>query len=473
MNEHLKNDLIALDNLLEKVKEQGLEYLNNISERRTSTKNITSGILTLSVNGLGTAETLKQFNTRFDPIIVSSSGPRFWGFVTGGSTPASIVGDWLTTIYDQNTFATQGQGDISASIELETIQLLLDLFELPNDFLGGFVTGATMSNFTCLAVARQWIGKEIGKDFAKEGVSENINILTAIPHSSVVKSLSLLGVGSNNIIKIKVLNDNREAIDISDLEKKIDELRGEPFILISSGGTVNTVDFDDFVAIAKLKEKYNFWWHIDAAFGGFAVCSKAHKYLVEGWENADSITIDCHKWLNVPYENAVFFVKEKHKHLQVETFQNSNAPYLGNPLENFSYLNFLPENSRRLKALPVWFSLLAYGRKGYQDIVENCILLANQFGEFINNSNYFELLAPIRLNTVCFTLAGKENQQKVITFLTLLNDTGKVFMTPTIYNGKNGIRAAFVNWRTTENDIEIVTKLMTEIINKIMQQVIE
>lgn len=109
MNEQLQNDLLQLDNLLEKVKEQGLEYLNNISDRQTSTstKNTINGKLNLSVNGLGTIDTLKQFNERFEPIIVSTSGPRFWGFVTGGSTPASIVGDWLTTIYDQNTFATK------------------------------------------------------------------------------------------------------------------------------------------------------------------------------------------------------------------------------------------------------------------------------------------------------------------------------------------------------------------------------
>jgi glutamate/tyrosine decarboxylase-like PLP-dependent enzyme len=199
--------------------------------------------------------------------------------------------------------------------------------------------------------------------------------LTATPHSSAIKCLSLLGIGSNNIIKVKTLDGNREAIDTADLENKMNQLGGEPLILISSGGTVNTVDFDDFPAINKLREKYNFWWHIDAAFGGFAVCSSTHKHLVKGWENADSITIDCHKWLNVPYESAVFFVKEKHNILQTETFQNSNAPYLGNPLENFSYLNLLPENSRRLKALPVWFSLNAYGKKGYQDIVENCIFL--------------------------------------------------------------------------------------------------
>ncbi|MEB2778659.1 pyridoxal-dependent decarboxylase [Algoriphagus sp. D3-2-R+10] len=117
--------------------------------------------------------------------------------------------------------------------------------------------------------------------------------------------------------------------------------------------------------------------------------------------------------------------------------------------------------------MPVWFSLKAYGKKGYQDIVENSIEMANYLGQFIEKSSAFELLAPVRLNNVCFTLSGEENQDKVSNFLTNLNDTGKVFMTPTVYNGKKGIRASFVNWRTSKNDIEIATKLMTEIINEL------
>nr|WP_315193606.1 pyridoxal-dependent decarboxylase [uncultured Flavobacterium sp.] len=467
INYQLLNDLENFDKLLEVTKNQSLKYLNNISERKTSTKIINNSKLELPTIGLGTAKTLELFIERFEQIIVASSGPRYWGYVTGGATPASIVGDWLTSVYDQNTHETEGQGSISALIELETVDLLLDFFDLPKGFLGGFVTGATMSNFTCLAVARQWIGKKLGKDFAKEGVSNLINVLTATTHSSVIKSLSLLGMGSNNIIKVKISNENREAIDIKDLEDKILALNEEPFILISSAGTVNTVDFDDFNAIQKLKDKYNFWWHIDAAFGGFAVCSKTHKNLLNGWQDADSITIDCHKWLNVPYESAVFFVKEKYKHLQIETFQNSNAPYLGDPSEKFSYLNFLPENSRRLKALPVWFTLVAYGKEGYQDIVENCIRLSNNFGKFISESDDFELLAPVRLNTVCFKLKNIDKQEKINTFLSLLNETGKVFLTPTVYKGNKGIRAAFVNWRTTEIDILIVTKLMKEIIKNL------
>jgi glutamate/tyrosine decarboxylase-like PLP-dependent enzyme len=460
MYEQLQNDLNQLEFLLEKVKVQGLDYLNHIDHRPTSTKYTITRKQSLSENGIGTAAALQEFNERLEPLIVASSGPRYLGFVTGGTTPAAIAGDWLATIYDQNSQSTNGYGDISANIEIETINLLLDLFNLPKEFFGGFVTGATMSNFTCLAVARQWIGKQEGKDFAKEGVSGSIKVLTATPHSSALKSLSMLGIGSNNIIKVKTIEGNREAIDVQELENNLKVLNGEPCILIASGGTVNTVDFDDFVAIAKLKEKYNFWWHIDAAFGGFAACSNSHNHLLKDWELADSITIDCHKWLNVPYESALFFIKQKHNILQVETFQNSNAPYLGDPMENFDYLNFLPENSRRLKALPAWFTLTAYGKEGIKNTVENNIQLAQLFGQFIQNSNDFELLAPVRLNTVCFTLHGEENQDNVKIFLSKLNDSGKVFMTPTVYKGRKGIRAAFVNWRITEKNVEIVIELM-------------
>ncbi len=460
MNSILHQDLKDIENILEKVKQQGIDFLNAIDNVPTSTQNTLTTNRNLNDSGLGALTTLEEFNQRLAPLMVSQSGPRYWGFVTGGVTPASIVGDWLTTIYDPNAQSTKAQGGVSALIEIETINLLLQLLELPTSFLGGFVTGATMSNFTCLAVARQWIGSQLDKDFAKNGISEPVNVLTATPHSSSVKCLAMLGIGSQNFTKIKTIAGNREAIDIADLEKNIESLKGKPFILISSAGTVNTADFDDFNAITKLKEKYRFWWHIDAAFGGFAACSPKYKHLVNGWENADSITVDCHKWLNVPYESAFYLVKEQHQKLQIETFQNSNAPYLGNPLENFSYLNFLPENSRRLKALPVWFSLLAYGKQGFQDIIENSVAMALQFDTFISQSENFELLAPTRLNNVCFTLAGDHNQEKVNLFLTHLNDKGKVFMTPTVYENRKGIRASFVNWRTSEIDIQIVMEEM-------------
>jgi glutamate/tyrosine decarboxylase-like PLP-dependent enzyme len=455
----LKNDLRELEEVLGNVKDTGVVFLKNLNDwpNDASGQEVVSS--TLPENGLGTAGSLAFFQKHYEKLMVASPGPRYWGFVTGGATPAGIAGDWLTAVYDQNTQTTDGSGDVSAAIEKETIRLLCDLVQLPQDFNGGFVTGATMSNFTGLAVGRQWAGEQAGKDISRDGMTNDIVVLGATPHSSVVKSLSMLGFGSNNLVKIKTLS-GREAIDIQDLEEKLIHFEGKAVILNCSAGTVNTVDFDDIQEIVALKKKYNFWLHIDAAFGGFAAASPAHRHLLNGWEQADSITIDCHKWLNVPYDSAVILVRKEHDRLQIKTFQNTNAPYLGDPSENFSYLNFLPENSRRFRALPAWFSLTAYGRNGFQWIVENSIAMANELANCISESAFLELNAPIRLNVVCFKL--KDDSGKTAAFLNLINKRGKVFMTPTTFNGNVCIRAAFVNFRTSKEDIQIAMREMEE-----------
>ncbi|KIC89090.1 pyridoxal-dependent decarboxylase [Flavihumibacter sp. ZG627] len=460
----LKHDSDKLPEIFEEVVTQSIGYLNDINKRSTNSQYNSGSFSALPETGLGTLETIHRFNQKFEPGIIATSGPRYLGFAIGGTTPAAIAGDWLTAVYDQVPFAAQDHSGIAVKIELEAIVLLRDLLRLPDTFRGGFVSGATMANFTGLATARQWWGLQYGKDIAKDGMDDSIKILAATAHSSVVKCLSMLGIGSRNIQMIKTVSADREAVCINGLIEKIEQLNGEPFLLVSSAGTVNTVDFDDLHSVSALREKYKFWWHIDAAFGAFAVCSPGYAHLLEGWEKADSIAVDCHKWLNVPYESAVAFIHHSHQQLQVNTFQNSNAPYLGDPLVNFSYMNFLPENSRRLKALPAWFTLMAYGKTGYQSIVENCIERAFQLGDYITTSKHFELLAEIRLNTVCFTLKGSAPAERIDNILASINSSNKVFMTPTFFNGRKGIRAAFVNWRSSSEDVEIIISVLEEVV---------
>ncbi|MBE9463005.1 pyridoxal phosphate-dependent decarboxylase family protein [Dyadobacter subterraneus] len=463
MNEILKNDLDNFASILDEIQKDSISFLNNINEVPTSNTNQETDIFHLPVTGLGASTTLGLFNEHFKKLIVSSAGPRYWGYVIGGVTPAALAGDWLTSVFDQNTQSTQGSGDISAIVELQTIKLMTELFRLPDHFNGGFVSGATMSNFTCLAVARQWAGRLLDKDIAREGMSGEIVVLAATPHSSVIKSLSMLGFGSNNIIKVKV-EQGRERIDLEDLEQKLIQFSGKPVILNCSAGTVNTVDFDDFQALTVLKNRYNFWMHVDAAFGAFAACSDDYIHLLNGWENADSITIDCHKWMNVPYDSAIFLTRKEYQKLQVETFQNSNAPYLGNPEENFSYLNFLPENSRRFRALPAWFSLMAYGKEGFKWIVQNSVDCAALFKNYLETSEHFEVLGNVNLNVVCF---GLKNQSKTSEFLNILNRRGKIFMTPTMLDNRQCIRAAFVNYRTTKEDIDIAIQEMEAVLENL------
>lgn len=455
MNPTLQHDVTELQSILSLAKDFGLEHLNNLNSTPASIEKPELKFSGLPAQGFGAEKAQQLFEQEFYANIVATPGSRYWGFVTGGATPASIVGDWLTAIFDQNTQTTEGNGDASAALEQHTVKMLLQLFGLPaDDFLGGMVSGATMSNFTGLAVARQWLGRQLGFDIARDGVKGDLKIFAATPHSSTLKSLSMLGVGSNALQKIPAA-PGRECFDKQALTKALEENGNRPFILVASGGTVNTVDYDDLQFIAGLKKRYHFWLHIDAAFGAFAACSSHYKHLLSGWEVADSITVDCHKWLNVPYDSAVIFTRKEHAALQVQTFQNSNAPYLGDPLEQFNYLNFVPENSRRFRALPVWFTLMAYGSEGYRDIVDNNIALAQELGERLQASNVYELAAPVRLNTVCFTVKGEEKEKKIKDILAFLRRSGKLFITPTVYDGNNCLRAALVNWRTTKEDIDI------------------
>ena len=416
-------------------------------------------------DGIGFLNTLEKFNEKYEKHLSASSGSRYFGFVTGGVTPVSLIGDWLTSLYD-NSLVNLGESS-SNDITLETINQLMELFELPKDFDGIFVSGATMSNFVGLATARQWFGNYYDINVANEGIQslkEPLTIYSASAHSSIYKSLSMLGMGKNSLKPIKT-NKNSESINIDDLEENLKKQNGTPCIVVANAGTVNTVSFDNLKAISKLKEKYNFWLHVDAAFGGFARSSTKYKHLVQNLEDADSITIDAHKWLNVPYDSAMHFTK--HLKLQFEVFKNA-AAYLKPNFSNNNYVHLSPENSQRLRALPVWFSLNAYGKKGYTEIVERNCELASNIGDKIKDSIKFILLSDVVLNGVLFTLDLKEVTGELINkFINEIRDDGRIFITPSIYNIIPCLRLYISNWQTQQTDMDIAWDALNDVFDKI------
>ncbi|MFN8381364.1 MAG: pyridoxal-dependent decarboxylase [Anaerolineales bacterium] len=464
MHKQLANDLNNLSSLLGQTKSVSDNYLNSIDKRPPATEYSKKETLEIPQQGWGAEKTLGVFLERYGNEMPASNGPRFWGLVTGGTTPASLMGDWLTSVYDLNL--SHAANSIAPNIEMEAIHMLRELFGLPASFSGTFVSGATMSNFAGLAIAREWVGRQYGKSVAQEGLHAVpvIKVLSCEAHSSSFKALSMLGMGKGNLKTVTKLPLNREAVDISALRDMLTELNGEPCIFIANAGTVNTVDFDDLHSIAALKSEFKFWLHVDAAFGGFAACSPKFSHLLTGIEHADSITIDAHKWLNVPYDSAMIFTK--HRDLQISVFQNSGA-YLGEIAEPVDFIHLSPENSRRMRALSAWFSLNAYGREGYQDIVERNCLMVQKLGGKIEASSMFQLVAPVRMNVVCFTLSGDLNGERAKKFHSRLRDDGRVFMTPTTFQGIAAIRAAFSNWRTEENDLEIAWQAMIDCFDQI------
>ena len=457
MNQTLRNDQQNRKQLLETAVHVANSFLDKLPTHpaaiNPSARHFESAWhLELPIDGPGALEALAQFKTRYGQGLSGSAGPRYLGFVTGGATPAALLADWLAAAYDQNVAANEDS--VASYVEQETIHLLRQLFGLPAAFMGTFVSGATISNFVGLAQARQWAALQHGVDAAEAGLYglPPLPILSATPHSSIYKALAMLGMG-RQVTEIPTL-PGREALDVAALAQRLRALDGQPSVVVANAGTVNTVDFDDLQAISRLQQPFNFWLHVDGAFGGFAACAPRYQQLVAGMETADSITIDAHKWLNVPYDSAMQF--SRHPELQLAVFRNA-AVYLGpsSADETPSLVHWTPQNSRRFRALPAWMTLIAYGRAGYQDIVQRNCDQAKWLGQQIEASAQFRLLAPVNLNVTCFTLAGDPTMEQVQQFLARLRDDGRVYLTPSQIKGVPAIRAAFSNWQTELRDAEI------------------
>ncbi|MGO4460502.1 aspartate aminotransferase family protein [Streptomyces sp. M-16] len=400
----------------------------------------------LPEQGSGTEAVLEAFRSRWAPRFSASAGPRYLGFVTGGATPAALAGDWLTAAHDQNSnSAFDGAGQ---HLERETTGWLRGLFGLSDAHTGTFVSGATMSNTVGLAIAREWLGERLGVSPAEDGAAAlgPVRVLSGAPHSSIAKALSVLGLGRASLVRVPTL-PGREAVDPAALDRALADGSG-PAVVVANAGTVNTVDFDDLPALDALRPRHDFWLHTDAAFGAFAALSPRHAHLTAGLDASDSVCVDLHKWLNVPYDSAVQFTRRRD--LQTRVFQNS-AAYLGPLGDDPDLVHLTPENSHRLRALAAWFTLRAYGRAGHREIVERDVDCARALAEEVEREPALRLLAPVRLNVVCFTLATAPTPER----LTALREAAgaEVFVTPTVYGGTPALRAAFSNWRTTQADV--------------------
>ena len=439
MDERLAADLAALPDLLESTCRLAVDTLDGLDRRPVAGRRPDVPAPARPVEGIGLAATLEEFAARWAPGLSGSAGPRYLGFVTGGATPASIAGDWLTSVFDQNVVSTLDSA--ATALERETVGRLRELFGLPVAFEGAFVSGATMSTVVGLAIAREWLGEELGVAVAHEGVRAlgDVRVFSGSAHSSVFKALSMLGLGRDSLRAVPTL-PGREAVDVAALDDALSTTGGRPAIVVANAGTVNTVDFDDLRAVAALRSRHRFWLHVDGAFGGFAAVVPEHAHLVAGLDEADSVGVDLHKWLNVPYDSAVQF--SRRRDLQVRVFQNA-AAYLGLPTAEPDFVHLTPESSRRFRALAAWFTLTAYGREGHADIVRRNVESARRVGAALAGLPGVRLLAPVRLNVVCLAVPGDPAR-----VARAVADTGETFVTPTVYGGEPALRLAFSNWRT-------------------------
>jgi glutamate/tyrosine decarboxylase-like PLP-dependent enzyme len=405
---------------------------------------------TLPEDGDGALAALAELVAGSD-LATRSSGPRFFHFVTGGTTPAALGADWLTSLLDQNAFS-HVSSPLGMELEEVAIRWLLDLFELPDDWGGVLTTGATMANFVGLACARRWWAQRHGVDVDERGFAG----LPAVPvystgyiHASARKAFAMLGLGRGS----------PTLVDLDGLERELAALNGAPAIVIGNAGDVNTGDFDPLARMADLAEKHGVWLHVDGAFGLFARLTPAAAPLAEGVERAHSVIADGHKWLNVPYDCGFAFVRDPE--LLKEPFRLT-GPYLPSD-ESPS-----PEASRRARSLAVWSTLRAYGRSGYRAMVEQHLELAQRLGRRIEAEPELELLAPVKLNIVCFRHRPPGLDEDALDEHNLalgrdILEDARVFFGTTRHEGKVAFRPAIVNWRTTEGDVDLIADAVLEL----------
>lgn len=425
------------------------QFLDSIADRPVQPGAVALPDAVLPESGAGTAAVLERLRDTVLPTLTGSAGPRYLGFVTGGGTPAALAADWITSAVDNN--ASDASSVAAVTIEQQAIAMLVSLLSLPHATTGWFVSGATMSNVVGLATGRQWLGEARGVDVSDDGATAlpGLRILSGTPHSSVIKASAILGLGRRSVQRVATIGAT-ERVDIGAMRAAL-EASDQPTIIVANAGTVTTTAFDDLTQLGALAREHKAWLHVDGAFGLFAALLPSHAQQLAGLHLADSICGDAHKWLNVPYDSG--FVLTRHSDVQSRVFRNAATYFFdGGTLPD--PFHFSPENSRRLRALPVWASLLAYGRSGMADIVAECCACATGLGAWVTAHPDLELLAPVELNVVAFrlgdtVLAGRDESAVVATFLSSVAASGEVFLTPGAYAGRRGARAAFSNWRTT------------------------
>jgi glutamate/tyrosine decarboxylase-like PLP-dependent enzyme len=454
---------------LEQARTLALDHLSGITTRPVSVM-ASQAIMQAALDepmpetGIAPEAAITEWLERAAPGIVGSTGPRFFGWVIGGVTPAALGGDWLASALDQNA-GMWGASPAAAQTEQVVLRWLKELFGLPAGWAGTVTSGATMSNLVGLAAARQWAGEKLGFNAAEDGLAGHpvIPVLSSTEiHASARKALGNLGLGRN---AVRTLPAPGGRLDLDALDAALAGIEG-PVIVVGNAGEVNTGQFDDLNGIAdRLERRGNAWLHVDGAFGLFASASPRFRHLTAGIERADSVASDGHKWLNVPYDSGFAFVRDEQ--ILRSAFSAAGAYILPASGDGPDPMHSVPEMSRRFRALAIWCSLRADGRQGYQAMIERCIDNAATFAGWVTDTDGLELLNDAPLNIVCFRLAPAGTSEAERDALTRaacrrIQEDGRAFVTPTLWDGKAGIRAAFDHWATGPEDIAVLEAAVME-----------
>jgi glutamate/tyrosine decarboxylase-like PLP-dependent enzyme len=391
-----------------------------------------------------------------DPGLVASAGPRYFGFVVGGSHPVALAADWLAATWDQNA-GLYALSPAAAVIEDITAGWLVNLFGLPAGTSVGFTTGATMANFTALAAGRHALLAVQGWDVERAGLfgaPELPVVVGGEAHVTIHASLQMLGLGRERVHRVAVDGEGRMTPDA--LREVLSNL-GRPALVCAQAGNVNTGAFDPLPVIAPIVHSHGGWLHVDGAFGMWAAASASSSGLIAGLADADSWTTDAHKWLNVPYDSGIVAVRDAAAHHAAMTL--GAAYYVETAGAERDPYNWVPESSRRARALPIYATLRSLGRDGLADLVDRTCRLARRFAGSLDGQPGVRVLNEVVLNQVLvrFAAAGmgdEEADELTRRVVTAVQRDGTAWLGGTTWQGRAAMRISVSNWSTREADVD-------------------
>ena len=450
------NENDSLKTLLDDAARRGIAYRQSCGDRAVAPSEAAIAAVErllepLGEEGLPDAEVLALLDEIGSPATMAMAGPRFFGFVIGGSLPVTVATNWLSTAWDQNVVMHEVT-PATATIEKVAIDWMVDLFGFPAATGAGFVTGATVANFTALAAARHRVFEDAGWNVEADGLigAPPITLIVSDEaHPTLFKSLGMLGLGRDRVVRVPTDAQGRmRSSELPDIDG--------PTIVCTQAGNINTGAFDPIADICAAVKSHGAWVHVDGAFGLWAEASAAHRSLTAGMQQADSWATDAHKWLNVPYDGGIAFVSNA---ADLAASMAITADYLMTDTEHRNPSDYTPELSRRGRGVDVWAALLSLGRKGVEDLVDRCCRHARRFAEGFSEAG-FEVLNDVVLNQVLIAFGDDATTRRVID---AIQAEGTCWCGVTVWQGRTAMRISVSSWATTSEDVERSLRAMIDV----------
>jgi glutamate/tyrosine decarboxylase-like PLP-dependent enzyme len=436
----------AMKQLLADTAQRAAAYLDSLPARRVAPDERAVSALSrfdvpMPEEPASAQAVLRELDDIATPATTAMAGPRFFGFVIGGTLPAALAANWLATAWDQNT-GLYAPTPATAEIERVALGWLVDVLGLPRSCGGGFVTGTTVAHVTALAAARHAVLAKAGWNVEADGLfgAPPIDVVIgAEAHPTLRKALGILGLGRTRVIEVPVDGQGRMRVDaLPDIVR--------PTIVCVQAGNVNTGAFDPVEAIGTRMRAGGAWVHVDGAFGLWARAAPSRAHLAAGVEHADSWATDAHKWLNVPYDGGVALVRDPQTLRAAMSISAEYLPSAGprNPSD------FTPELSRRARGVDVWAALRALGRRGVAELVERNCAQARRFASALS-SRGIDILNDVVLNQVLVSFGDAATTNRVIA---AIQRDGTCWCGSTVWQGRTAMRISVINWSTTDADVD-------------------